>query len=130
MKPWLCASAILLAAASIASCSKSGPSNPSNPSNFTISIVGQQGNLSFSPNPADAGGRTVVFKNNDTVSHRVVLNDGSIDTGDIGPGATSRAINMPSGGANYHCSTHDNMGGAIEPQGGGVPPPCEGVYCY
>jgi plastocyanin len=130
MKALLWSFAVVLTVVSVASCSKGGPSNPSNTNAFTIAIVGQRGNLSFSPNPAEAGGRSVVFRNNDTVSHRVVLNDGSIDTGDIAPGATSQVVNMPSGGANYHCSTHDNMGGAIEPQGGGVPPPCEGVYCY
>jgi len=97
---------------------------------LTISIVGQLGNSSFSPNPADAGGKLVVFKNNDSVTHHVVLNDGSLDVGDIAPGATSRSVTMPVNGANYHCSIHSNMGGSVDPQGGGAPPPCEGVYCY
>jgi len=130
MKVLAWSSTVLLAGLVVTACSKGNPSNPSGSDNFTISIVGQNGNLSFTPNPASAGGRSVVFKNNDTVSHRVVLNDGSVDTGDIAPGATSRAVAMPTNGANYHCSVHDNMGGAVGPQSGGEPPECEGVYCY
>ena len=128
---WTCAAVV--SALSVAACGGGGNDNPGNPSGsapFTISIVGVNGNLSFSPNPAEAGGRSVVFKNNDDETHRVVLNDGTIDTGDIAPGATSRAVTMPASGTNYHCAVHDNMGGSIEPQGGGEAPPCEGIYCY
>jgi plastocyanin len=126
-------SAVLISTLTVVSCSSN--SNPSNPSTggstpLTISIIGQLGNSSFSPNPADAGGKSVVFKNNDNVTHHVVLNDGTLDVGDIAPGATSRAVTMPVSGTNYHCSIHANMGGSVDPQGGGAPPPCEGVYCY
>jgi plastocyanin len=127
-------SAVLLSALSVASCGgKGGGGNPADPSSnlFTIAINGQTNNFSFSPNPADAGGKTVVFKNNTAEAHRVVLNnDPSTDTGNIAPGATSRSVTMPTAGTNYHCSVHDKMGGAIVPQSGGAPPPCEGVYCY
>lgn len=101
-------------------------------SNILIAINGSANNFSFSPNPADAGGKAVAFKNNTSESHRVILNnnDPLTDTGDIAPGATSRSVTMPSGGSNYHCSVHDRMGGAIMPQSGGNPPACEGVYCY
>lgn len=95
---------------------------------MTISITGQNGTASFSPNPASAGGQTVVFKNTDSVPHRVVLNDGSIDTGDIAPGATSRAVLMPSGGTNYHCSLHAGMVGAVAGTSGSAPE-CDGPYC-
>jgi hypothetical protein len=37
----------------------------------------------------------VTFKNSDSVTHRVVLNDGSLDTGNIAPGASSQALLMP-----------------------------------
>ena len=135
MKVWVWASAILTAGLTVASCSGGddggGGTNPGGTSTLTITIVGQRGNSSFSPNPASAGGRTVVFKNNDVEAHRVVLNDGTIDTGDIPAGGTSRAVVMPPSGANYHCSLHDNMGGAVEPQGGGPPPACaDPIYCY
>ena len=78
----------------------------------TITITGENGSRSFSPNPAAFGGQMVVFRNNDRVVHRVVLNDGSVDTGDIVPGATSRAVLMPGEGTNYHCSLHPTMVGA------------------
>ena len=71
----------------------------------------------------------VVFRNTHTVPHRVVLNDGSVDTGDIAPGATSRAVQMPAGGANYHCSFHPGMIGSVSAVSGGAAPPCEGAYC-
>jgi plastocyanin len=110
-----------------------GGSTPSSPSTTptptpTITIVGQNGAQAFSPNPASFGGQTVVFRNNDSVVHRVVLNDGSVDTGDIAPGATSRAVAMPGSGTNYHCQLHPGMIGAVS-SGSGPPPPCTGIYC-
>ena len=90
--------------------------------------MGSNGTQAFSPNPASFGGQTVVFKNNDSVMHRVVLNDGSVDTGDIAPGATSRAVAMPGSGANYHCQIHPGMIGAVSAAAGG-PPACTGLYC-
>lgn len=94
----------------------------------TISIVGERGGQSFSPNPASAAGRAVVFKNNDSVVHRVRLNDLSIDTGDIPPGGTSREVVMPNTGTNYHCFLHPTMIGAVGAPAQ-PPPPCTGQYC-
>lgn len=108
----------------------SSPSTPSTPSaTNTITIVGQNGAQAFSPNPASFGGQSVVFKNNDSIVHRVVLNDGSVDTGDIAPGATSRAVTIPAAGTNYHCSLHPGMIGAVNAAAGTPAPPCEGPYC-
>jgi plastocyanin len=111
-----------------------GSSSPSSPSNSTgnlptIAIVSQNGAQAFSPNPAAFGGQQVVFKNSDGVTHRVVLNDGSVDTGDIAAGATSRSVMMPASGTNYHCSIHPGMIGAVNASSGGAAPPCEGLYC-
>jgi plastocyanin len=104
------------------------PSSPP-PTTATIDVVGQNGTQAFSPNPANFGGQMVVFRNTHNVPHRVVLNDGSVDTGDIAPGATSRAVQMPSAGTNYHCSLHPGMIGSVAGAGGGEPPPCDGIYC-
>jgi hypothetical protein len=60
------------------------------------------------------------------VTHHIALNDGSIDAGDVAPGATSKAVIMPTGGANYHCTIHANMGGSIDAANGGMPPTCDG----
>jgi len=107
-----------------------GTSTPTSPSNaMTITILRQNGAQSFSPNPALAGGQMVVFKNTDSITHRVTLNDANVDTGDIAPGATSRAVQMPSNGTNYHCAIHSDMIGAVNASSGAAPPPCEGVYC-
>ncbi len=88
----------------------------------TISIVGQRGSQSFSPNAASAGGRMVVWRNDDRDTHRIVANDGSFDTGDIAPGATSTMVQMPRIGLNYYCLIHPTtMFGAIGGGGGEAP---------
>jgi len=107
----------------------SSPSSPSSPAAATININGQNGTQAFAPNPSSFGGQMVVFKNNDSVTHRVVLNDGSIDTGNIAPGASSQAVMMPGGGTNYHCSIHPGMIGAVSGSSGAPPPACSGAYC-
>ena len=56
----------------------------------TINITGQNGTQSFSPNPVDAAGMQVIFHNADTIVHRVILNDGTLDTGDIAPVNTTQ----------------------------------------
>ena len=116
------------------SCGGDGSSSPVSPSSgsagaVTITIMRQNGAQSFSPNPASAGGQTVAFRNADSVVHRVTLNDGTIDTGDLAPGATSRSFVMPTSGTNYHCLLHPEMIGAVNGAGGSAPPPCEGAYC-
>ena len=137
MKALTITCALGIALAMMSACSGYGggsttptaPSGGGTPSPPTITITRQNGAQSFSPNPASVGGQTVVFRNADSVVHRVVLNDNTIDTGDIAPGATSRAVTMPSAGTNYHCSQHPDMIGAVNPAGGGAPPPCSGPYC-
>ena len=115
-----------------AGCGGGSPSSPNPPSGssppVTIAIVGERGAQSFTPNPAQAAGQMVVFRNNDTVVHRVRLNDLSIDTGDIAPGATSAPVMMPAAGTNYHCFLHPTMVGAVGAANAG-PPPCSGIYC-
>ena len=110
------------------SSSPSPPTTPT-PNTVTILITGQKGAQSFAPNPATAGGQMVVFRNTDTEAHRVRLNDLSVDWGVIQPGATSAAFRMPLDGTNYHCDIHPTMVGAVNPEAGGTPPPCQGVYC-
>jgi plastocyanin len=96
----------------------------------TVNITTTAGSQSFDPNPASmAAAGTVAWMNRDGAVHRIVSNDGSFDTGDISPGATSRAITVPAAGANYHCSIHPAMIGAIGAAQGQPPPPCTGVYC-
>ena len=96
----------------------------------TISIAGQRDSQSFSPNPTSAEGRMFVWRNDDGDTHRIVANDGSFDTGDLAPSATSTMVQIPQSGLNYHCSIHPTtMFGAIGGGGGEAPPVCEGLYC-
>jgi plastocyanin len=96
----------------------------------TISIVGDRGNQSFTPNPGSSGqDQMVTWRNTDNTAHRIVLNDGTLDTGDIAPGATSRAVRIPANGTNYHCTIHPGMIGSIRAAGGEPGPPCTGQYC-
>jgi plastocyanin len=82
----------------------------------TISVIGVQGTQSFSPNPATLpAGQMVVWHNIDSITHRVVLNDGSLDTGNLAPGASSQPMSINTGGGPYHCSIHPSMVGTIVP---------------
>ena len=106
-----------------------GGQNPPPAGASTVAIVGDRGTQSFNPNPVTLGtSRMVSWRNNDGVVHRIVANDGSFDTGNIAAGGTSNAIALPADGANYHCSLHPGMIGAIS-AASGVPPPCTGQYC-
>jgi plastocyanin len=80
----------------------------------TINIVRENGAQSFSPNPATLpAGQMVVWRNADGVTHRVVLNNGSLDTGDLAPGASSQPMPVNTGSGPYHCSIHPSMVGTI-----------------
>ena len=108
-------------AASMAGCgggygsaSPSGPSDTPPPAGaVTINVVRENGNQSFSPNPATVpAGQTVVWHNIDTTTHRVVLNDGALDTGNLAPGAFSQPMTLAAPGP-YHCSIHPDMVGTL-----------------
>jgi len=91
--------------------SSSIPSTPSTPSSssgaVTVTIMGQRNDQSFSPNPAPlAQGSLIVWQNNDTTIHRIVMNDGSFDSGNICPGAMSSSMRLSSSGGSYHCAIH------------------------
>lgn len=102
------------------------------PTTVTITITGQGGKLAFNPNPATvAAGQLVVFKNNDTVVHHVVLDDGSLQTPDIAPGSTSAPVAMgTSGSKTYHCAIHPGMVGGFNGAEAEPPPNCSQAYCF
>ena len=102
---------------------------PAPASPTTINIQGDRGSQSFAPNPGTvAQGNMVRWTNSDTVTHHIVLNDGSLDTGDIAPGASSPTMALMVNGARYHCTIHPGMVGSIN-SSAGEPPPCSGAYC-
>jgi plastocyanin len=114
--------------------SSATPAAPSPPpsgsgASSTIAIVGTRGAQSFEPNPAPvAQGSTFAWKNDDNVTHHIVLDDGSLDSGDLAPGALSRTLTLGANGARYHCTIHPTMVGSIN-SSTGQPPPCQGMYC-
>ena len=132
--PVLIGAAIAVAAAAaLWSCgggsSGASPTSPSGSSTATVNIMGQNGAKSFSPNPASVNqGDMVIWHNTDSTMHHIVLNDGSLDTGDIAPGASSAALRLAANGTNYHCTIHPTMVGSIN-MATGAPPPCQGAYC-
>ena len=72
-----------------------------------------------------------MFKNNDSVVHHVILDDGTLQTADIPPGGTSAAVAMgTSGSKSYHCSIHPGMVGGFNGQEVEPPPNCNQAYCY
>ena len=92
-----------------------GPSgNPPAPSGaLVINVVAIDSAQSFLPNPSSIpDGRTVVWHNVDTVTHRVVLNDRSGDTGNLDPGTFSSPMSLATIGG-YHCSIHPEMVGTL-----------------
>lgn len=110
--------AALLAAAGAAACG--GYDSPSAPGPSTapagaiiIDVVAINGSQSFSPNPATIpAGQTIAWHNIDTTTHRVVLNDGKLDTGNIAPGKFSAPMTLAASGP-YHCSIHPEMVGTL-----------------
>jgi len=105
------------------------PAPPSPPAVTTINIQANNGSKSFSPNPGTVvQGNMVVWQNSDSQIHHIVLNDGSLDTGDIAPGQSSAALRLAANGARYHCTIHPTMVGSIN-SSAGEPPPCSGDYC-
>lgn len=88
----------------------------------TINVVAINGAQSFSPNPATlSAGQLIVWHNVDHVTHRVVLNNGSYDSGNLDPGASSQPMALGKGG--YHCSIHPEMIGSINEDTSGSPDP-------
>jgi len=134
--------AIALVATLAAGCGGSGGSTPTSPTGgggggsntttVTIAITGQGGKAAFNPNPASvASGQVVVFKNNDSVTHHIILDDGSMQTADIPPGGTSAAVAMgTSGSKTYHCSIHPGMVGGFNGADAEPPPNCQQAYCF
>ena len=89
----------------------------------TINVVAINGAQSFSPNPATLpAGQMVVWHNANSTTHRVVLNDGSVDTGNLEPGASSQPMAIGAAAGQYHCSIHPEMIGSFNQDTAPAPP--------
>jgi plastocyanin len=139
MRAFVTAGAVFALGLGVWGCSGNGygsgtagsPSAPTanTPGVVTINVVAINGAQSFSPNPASLpAGQMVVWHNVDSVTHHVVLNDRSVDTGDLPPGTSSQPMALASAGGGYHCSIHPVMVGSVN-QDTSTPAPCQGAYC-
>lgn len=91
---------------------KTGSSGSSTPvSTTSVSMK----NFAFDPaNISVTAGQEVTFTNNDSTTHTVTANDGSFESGDLGPGESFKKVFSTVGTFNYHCSIHTTMKGAVE----------------
>jgi plastocyanin len=98
--------------------------------NIVVNIASSSGAAAYNPNPVQAAvGTKVGFKNSDSVTHHIVMDDGSMDFGALASGAMSPTLTVASGtDTKFHCTIHASMVGAIN---GPVPdpPPCMSGYC-
>jgi len=62
-------------------------------------------------------GDTITWTNNDTTAHTVTLDDKSVDSANIAPGATFSHAFTAAGTFPYHCSIHTTMKGTITVSG-------------
>ncbi len=86
-----------------------GAPDPPPVNTIVIDVVSINGSQSFRPNPSTVPpGQLVVWHNVDSVTHRVVFDDGEVDTGNLAPGAFSNPTALAAAGP-YHCSIHPEM---------------------
>ena len=122
---------VVLAAAALpfASCGGGGGGGVTNPpppsgggggnsggtADVVITIVAENGSMSFSPNPANVTvGQRVAWRNSAGQTHTATQNNSSFDTGNINSGSQSAVITMGAAGTfAYHCAIHPSMTGSI-----------------
>jgi plastocyanin len=109
--------AIVLALAGSA-CGSSSPSAPTASAAVPISMLGDRGRRSYSPNPATMRvGQTVAWKNTDSTAHDATQDAGRFTTTTVNAGATSAPLTMSTAGTfTYHCTIHPGMVGTITVQ--------------
>jgi len=114
LSAWACGCSTAPAATPVTPTPTPTPAPTPSSGVVTVNVVRENGAQSFSPNPATLpAGQLIVWHNIDNVVHRVVLNDGSLDTGNLAPGASSQPMSINAGGGPYHCSIHPSMVGTI-----------------
>jgi plastocyanin len=123
--------AIFACGGSSSPTSPSGGGNPAPSAGTTISIVSSSGFNAYNPNPVNVSqGSTVAWKNNDSTTHHIVMDDGSADAGTIAPGQTSAVVAVRNASGTYHCTIHPSMKGSINGAPTGDPGPnCPNGYC-
>jgi plastocyanin len=91
-----------------------GPTPPAAPDVLTIDVAEINGPYSFYPSPTTVrSGQIVVWRNSDAVTHHVVFDDGSVDTGTLAAGTLSQPITIGVGNWSCHCAIHPSMVGSV-----------------
>jgi len=87
---------------------------PTPPPAGQVNIVGELGANSFNPNPSpQPADHKLTWKNTDRITHHIVADDGSFDTGDLVGGQSSAPVVVAASGKSYHCSIHPSMVGTV-----------------
>ena len=125
MRSWVAALAVGTLSFGVCGCGgnsgagaqSGGPSAPTPPAAsaaVTIDVAEINGPYSFYPSPATvSSNQTVVWRNSDIVTHHLVLDDDSIDTGALAPGTLSQPETIGVGNRTYHCTIHPTMVGTV-----------------
>ena len=115
---------IVIAAVLVTASACGQTSMPTTPSPATggtnVSIVSGARTLTttaYNPNPIRVSvGGTVMWMNNDSITHTSTLDNGTWDSGTIAPGASFSRTFPTAGTFSYHCSIHPNMIGTVTVQ--------------
>jgi plastocyanin len=95
----------------------SSPAPPPPPPSATVTIVAGASTLTvtaFNPNPIDiARGMTVMWVNNDTITHTSTSDTGNWNSDNLPPGGSFAATFQSPGTFAYHCAIHPNMTGTV-----------------
>ena len=112
---------LLVTSVAVTACGSNGanglgaPTAPTvPPRQVTVDVAEINGPYSFYPSPIMVqSDQTVVWRNFDSVTHHVVFDKGSIDTGALAPGTLSQPMAIGEGTWSYHCSIHPTMVGSV-----------------
>ena len=120
MPSWRAALVVGTFSAVVGGCSHDGDPvspvapSPATPASITIDVAEMNGPYSFFPSPATLrSDQVIVWKNTDIVTHHLVLDDGSVDTGRLAPGTISQPETVAAGTRTYHCTIHPSMVGTV-----------------
>jgi plastocyanin len=110
----ICVAASACGPASQPDSTPTAPTPPATSRIVTIDIAEVNGPYSFYPSPATIHrDQLVVWRNWDTVTHHLVFDDGSIDTGMLAPGTLSQPTTIGAGNRSFHCTIHPTMVGTV-----------------
>lgn len=113
---WIVAVIVILAiavGAIVVFNNNTAANNAANTKNSILGIVNIQ-KSSYNPGTMTIkNGDTVTWKNNDSVSHSVVADDDSFNSGEIIAGSKYKRTFVKTGTYNYHCAIHPNIKGVV-----------------